>query len=169
VNVSRKKIVLATAALIAAAIATTATDAFSSADKNPKKAVAPGQRLSGTWMSTVTLQNPPPGVDPTFRALDTFTPSGEVLVSSSQGLPGTRSLAQGEWMRVGDHRFSSQFFWFRFDSTGKFIGLQRVGRTITLSANLSAFQSVDAVEVIAPDGTVVATLHAVETARRIGT
>jgi hypothetical protein len=71
--------------------------------------------------------------------------------------------------RPGDHQFASKFIWFRFDSTGKFIGLQRVTRTMTLSTNLAIWSSNDVVEVLTPDGTVVATLHAVEAATRVGT
>ena len=132
---------------------------------------APGKpqptQLTGTWLSTVTLVTPPPGVEPTFLALNTFTAGGGLLVSSNQSNPSLRSLAHGEWTQTGKRRFTSTFAWFRFDASGKPIGTQRVQRTMTLSQNGDSFQSTDTVQVIAPDGTVLASLQATETAHRI--
>jgi hypothetical protein len=124
-------------------------------------------QLAGTWLSTVTLATPPPGVDASFLALDTFSRGGAVLVSSNQVNPGSRSLAHGEWTRIGNRRFASTFTWFRFDPTGKPIGTQRVQRTMVLSADGDSFESTDTVQVLAPDGTVLASTQATETARRI--
>jgi hypothetical protein len=128
---------------------------------------ASGQQLAGTWLTTITLTNPPPGVVPSFTALDTFLPSGELLVSSSQPMPASRSLAQGGWIRTGNRRFASSFTWFRFDATGAFIGMQRVRRTMTLAANLATFSATDVVEALSPTGAVVATVQGAETGNRL--
>jgi len=114
----RKQTVLVTVALTTL-VALFAAGAISASDgkKNPKS-----QALSGTWMTTVTLEDPPPGIAASFRALNTFLPSGELLVSSSVGLPSTRSLAHGDWVRTGNRRFASSFLFFRFDPAGAFIG-----------------------------------------------
>lgn len=166
---ARRRIMLAATALVMAiVVATGVSGAFAAGGKkSPKNAAAAGQRLSGTWLSTVTLQNPPPGVAGTFLALDTFTRSGEVLVSSAQAQPSTRSLAQGDWVRTGNHQFASTFVWFRFDSTGQWTGMQRVRRTMTLAPSLDAFTSEDVIEVLTPNGTVVAMLHGTEAAERL--
>jgi hypothetical protein len=163
----RTKIAVASAILAAAALATgVAGGATGAPGKDPKLAVQTLQ-LEGTWTSRVTLQNPPPGADATFVALNTFIRGGRLLVSSSQTLPATRSLAHGEWARTGDRRFSSTFVAFRFDATGKFAGTLRVRRTLTLAPSLNRFESTDVVEFVAPDGSVVATLRATEAATRL--
>ncbi len=165
-----KKIVLAATSVIAAiAVATAAGGTLTPAGKKPiKGSSAAGQRLEGTWMSNVTLQNPPPGIDASFLALNTFGRGGDVVVSSSQRNPTQRSVSQGEWKRTGNRRFDCTFTWFRFDAAGQFIGTQRVRRTMTLAPSLTTFTSIDVVEVIAPNGAVVATLNATETATRLG-
>jgi len=85
-----------------------------------------------------------------------------LLVSSSVDGPTLRGLAHGTWTRTGDRKFASSFTWFRFDPTGKFVGLQRVRRTMSVSANLKSFSSTDVIEIISPTGTVVATIHGTE-------
>lgn len=52
--------------------------------------------------------------------------------------------------------------WFRFDPTGAYVGTQRVRRTMKLSHNRERFSATHVIEVIAPSGAVVATLHATE-------
>ena len=132
---------------------------------NGKKAQAP--QLSGTWTTWVSLTNPPPGVDATFQALDTFTPGGGILVSSSQSHPTARSLAHGNCAHTGGRDYACTFVWFRFDPTGTYIGMQRVRRTMTVSADGNSFTSTDTIDVLAPDGTVVATIQGTETAQRL--
>ena len=165
-----RKIVLTGTTLVAAvAVATAAGGTFTTTGKKPTKDnPAASQRLEGTWMSNVTLQNPPPGIDASFLALNTFGAGGDVVVSSSQGHPAQRSLAQGEWKRIANRRFACTFTWFRFDAAGQFIGTQRVRRTMTLAPSLRTYTSIDIVEVVAPNGVVVATLNATETATRVG-
>jgi hypothetical protein len=165
-----RKIALTVTTVVAAiAVATAAGGTFTATGKKPTKAnPTASQRLEGTWMSTVTLQNPPPGIDASFLALNTFGQGGDVVVSSSQGHPTQRSLAHGEWKRIANRRFASTFTWFRFDAAGQFIGTQRVRRTLTLAPNLTTFTAMDVVEIIAPNGVFVATLNATETAARLG-
>ena len=137
------------------------------AGANGKKAQTP--QLSGTWITSVSLTNPPPGVDATFQALDTFAAGGGILVSSSQSHPTARSLAHGNCAHTSGRRFACTFVWFRFDPTsGSYIGMQRVRRTMTLSKDEKAFAATDTIEVLAPDGTVVASLRGSETGHRLG-
>lgn len=157
----RSKIAGATTIVAAVVLAATVAGASSAPVKQSP------QHLRGTWLSTVRLASPPPGVDPTFQALNTFTRSGGLLVSSNQSNPTLRSLAQGEWTRVANRQFTSTFAWFRFDPTGKPVGMQRVRRTMTVDADGDSFQATDIVEVLAPDGTVLATTQATESAVRL--
>ncbi len=159
---SRRTVIVATA--VAAITALVATGGISAAaDKNAPKS----QKLSGTWMTTVTLEDPPPGVAASFRALNTFLPSGELLVSSSVAMPALRSLAHGDWIRTGNRRFASSFTFFRFDPTGAFVGLQRVHRTIHLEESLNTFRSTDVVEIVDLNGNVIRTIRGSEIGERL--
>jgi len=127
------------------------------------------QQLSGTWVTSIELVNPPPTIEARFQGLNTFLPSGELVVSSSQANPGLRVLAHGQWVRTGNRRFASTMLWFRFDPTGKYIGMQRVRRTIEVAAGFTRFTAEDVIEILAPDGAVVASLNGRETGARLGT
>lgn len=164
---NRKHAVLGVLALIALT-ALVAAGAISAGGTDEPAEISPvGQRLEGTWTTTVNLVDPPPGVDTSFRALNTFTASGELLVSSSVGMPSLRSLAHGEWLRTGNRRFASTFVFFRFDPTGRFIGTQKVHRTIRLQRRLDVFHSTDVIEIIDPNGNVLRTFGATEVGERL--
>jgi hypothetical protein len=119
-------------------------------------------RLNGTWSTQVTLTDAPPGAPATFSALDTFLPGGGLLVSSSAPNPATRGLAHGLWTHRHDRAFTTTFVWYRFDPTGACVGTQKVTRTLKLSRDGKRFHSQDVIEIVAPDGAVLATYHATE-------
>jgi hypothetical protein len=123
----------------------------------------PDHDLNGTWLTTVQLTDAPPGAPSSFNALDTFLPDGGLLVSSSAPMPSTRGLAHGTWTHVGHRNFTSTFTWFRFDATGQAVGTQRVRRTMRVSQSGTSFSGTDVVEVIAPTGAVLVTIHGTET------
>jgi hypothetical protein len=152
--------------MLALAVALTGSNALSAAPK-AKRPSAPAS-LDGTWITTVALVNPPPGIDATFQALDTFVAGGGILVSSSQSHPAARSLAHGNCSHSTGLRYACTFVWFRFDQAGAPIGMARVRRTMTVSADRSSFQATDTIEMLAPDGTVVASLHGTETGHKLG-
>lgn len=155
------KYIAALACFVAALMASTVA-----ASASIKKAQAP--QLTGTWITTVSLTNPPPGVDATFQALDTFVSGGGILVSSSQSHPTARSLAHGNCARTHDQTYACTFVWFRFDpTTGSYLGMQRVRRTMTVASDEKSFQATDTVEVLAPNGTVVASVQGTETGQRL--
>jgi len=81
-----------TAFVVVALIALTAMIAAGAISAAAGKNAPKSQKLSGTWMVTLTLVDPPPSVPTSFRALNTFLPSGELLVSSSVAMPALRSL-----------------------------------------------------------------------------
>jgi hypothetical protein len=166
---TRTRISAATALLAAVVTAITATGALSAGAHNHigAKTSPVGQQLNGTWTTMVTLTDAPPNVEASFHALDTFLPGGGLLVSSSVANPSLRGLAHGEWVRTGNRQFASTFIWFRFDTTGAFVGMQRVRRTLNLAQNLHSFQATDIVEIIAPTGAVVATVHGTEAGTRL--
>lgn len=148
--------------------------AATSAGAAPAGALAPGpsprhhragpvHELNGTYLTTIQISDAPPGAPASFNALDTFLPGGGLLVSSSAPNPSTRGLAHGSWSHVGHRNFTSAFVWFRFDPTGAAIGTQRVRRTMTFSRDGSSFSATDVIEIVAPTGAVLATLHGTET------
>ncbi len=153
------------AAVAAAMLALGTTGALSAPGKGGS-----AMQLSGTWMTTVSLVNPPPGIDATFQALDTFVAGGGILASSSQSHPIVRSLAHGNCAHTTGRQYRCMFVWFRYDTTsGAFVGLQRVRRTMTVSSDGTWFQSTDTIEILAPDGTtVLATLQGSEAGHRLG-
>jgi hypothetical protein len=158
-----KRVLLTLAALVAtSALATSAAPAASGHDRARTSTTPHGQQLNGTWMTTVQLTDAPPGAPTSFNALDTFLPGGSLLVSSSAANPALRTLAHGTWVRAGDHRFASTFVWFRFDPTGQYVGTQRVSRTMVLAEDGTSFEASDVVQVIAPTGAVVVTIHGTE-------
>lgn len=159
-----KRIVPA-AALAAVLFTLGATGAFSATAKGK---IGTGRQLTGTWVTAVSLVNPPPGVDATFQGLDTFVAGGGILVSSSQSHPAARSLAHGNCTHTGGRQYACTFVWFRFDPSGAYLGLQRVRRTMTVSQDGNSFASTDTVEVLAPNGTVLGTLQGSETGQRLG-
>jgi hypothetical protein len=126
-------------------------------------APAPVHELDGTYLTAVQLTDAPPGAPASFNALDTFLPDGALLVSSSAPAPSSRGLAHGSWTHVGHRTFTSTFVWFRFDPTGLAVGTQRVQRTMRLSPDGSSFSATDVVEIVAPTGAVLATIHGTET------
>jgi hypothetical protein len=155
---------LATTLTLLAATCTVATAGASADSTNSSghSGSSPAQQLNGTWTTTVQLTDVPPGAPSSFNALDTFLPGGGLLVSSSAPLPSSRSLAHGMWAKTGHREFSSTFVWFRFDAAGQYVGTQRVRRTMHLSKSRETFHATDVVEVIAPTGAVVATIHGTE-------
>lgn len=152
------------AAVAAVAIATTGGVLATS---SPAASTPKAQQLNGTWLTTITLVNPPQGVPASFMALNTFFPSGELIASSSQALPSTRTLAHGGWARVGNRRFASTFTAFRFDAAGVYAGTLRVRRTVTLSADGRTLTANDVVEMLNPAGAVVVSFQATETGHRV--
>lgn len=165
---STKRTLIALAALLAAVCATTTAAlagpslAGTSNAGTSHRAAPLDHQLNGTWSTTVQLSDAPPGAPTSFMALDTFLSGGGLLVSSSAAMPATRGLAHGVWTHTGHRTFTSTFVWFRFDPAGQPVGTQRVHRTMVLAKGRGAFHATDVIEVIAPNGAVVATIHGTE-------
>jgi hypothetical protein len=163
-----KKALLVLVALALGTVAGTAAQAgdasASSSDPSARHhPSSPTQALNGTWLTTVQLTDAPPGAPTSFNALDTFLPDGGLLVSSSAPNPAQRGLAHGSWSHVGHRNFTSTFVWFRFDAPGQAIGTQRVHRTMKVSTDGSSFTATDIIEIVAPTGAVLVTIHGTET------
>ena len=125
------------------------------------------QQLQGTWMTTVSIENPRPA---STRSSSRSIRSCPVGRCSCRALPRSRACAALRPRPVGPNRQSPvrvNLVWFRFDPAGAFAGTQRVRRTVSLTRALDAFHATDVVEIINPAGAVVATLHATEVGKRL--
>lgn len=163
-----KKSLAVLGALITALCTVTAATALAGTPSPDAARPAQVHKLSGTWVTTVEISDAPPGVPVTFNALNTFSHGGGLVVSSSAPNPATRSLAHGSWTHTDHQNYTASFTWFRFDASGAYIGTQRVQREMTLSHHGQRFSATDVIEIIAPTGAVVATLHATETGTLLG-
>ena len=167
-RITRKSLTML-GALIAALCTITAAAALAGSPHHVPHASSASHvpALSGTWATDVQIIDAPPGVPSSFEALDTFEAGGGLVVSSSAPNPGTRSLAHGYWKPRHDRSYTATFVWFRFDPTGATIGTQRVQRTMRLSRDGERFSATDVIEVVAPSGDILATLHATESGQRL--
>ena len=57
------------------------------------------EKLTGTWIITVSRINPPPGLPASFLGIATITPDGAVFGESNT--TALRSLDYGNWVRTG--------------------------------------------------------------------
>lgn len=163
-RITRKSLAAVLGAPIAALCTATAAAALAGTPQHaaPRPSTSHAHGLSGTWATIVKIGDGPPGAPSAFNALDTFEPGGGLVVSSSAPNPAARSLAHGYWTHTNHRNYTATFVWFRFDPSGAYVGTQRVQRTMKLSHNGERFNGTDLIEVIAPSGGVVATLHATE-------
>lgn len=161
---STRKTMLAVAGVLAAVSTLTTSQALAGTTQHAAGQVRPSidDRMNGSWQTLVELSDAPPGAPTAFSALDTFVPGGGLLVSSSAPNAAGRTLAHGTWTHTGRREFTSTFVWFRFDSSGAYVGTQEVHRAMHLSRNRSTFRATDVIEILNPAGAVVATIHGTE-------
>ena len=131
------------------------------------------QTLVGAWRTVVTLVNcqtgQPVGAPPII-GLSTFNHGGTM---SEWGIgpgssPAQRSPSHGVWQRDHGWRdYSFTFLHYRYDSSGAFIGSQRVAADAILAASRDSYESVAAVEILNVSNNVVATACATSVGTRI--
>ena len=120
----------------------------------PLGAQAAERTIEGVWRTAVTLLNcqtgQPVGVPP-FPGLFTFHDDGTM---SEFGIgpgssPALRSPGHGVWQREhGWQEYSYTFVYYRYNSSGAFIGSQKVTSELELAASGDAFVTKSAVEII---------------------
>ena len=120
----------------------------------PLGAQAAERTIEGVWRTAVTLLNcqtgQPVGVPP-FPGLFTFHDDGTM---SEFGIgpgssPALRSPGHGVWQREhGWQDYSYTFMYYRYNSSGVFIGSQKVTSELELAASGDAFVTKSAVEII---------------------
>ncbi len=136
-----------------------------------------GLKLDGTWLVTVNVNSPAPGVPAfSFRGLNTFLANGGMIVSDGNNAapqgPQSQSITatapgQGEWILIGDHLFVATTYQFRFDQNRQFAGLLRIRQIITLAPAQDQFTSVFTADVMDASGNVVGAVSGMAKAARI--
>ena len=130
-----------------------------------------GLKLEGTWLVTVNVNSPAPGIPAfSFKGLQTFlsnggmvltdgesaapqgppTPQGQVTIATAPGL--------GEWVLVGDHLFAATSYQFRFDQNRQFMGMLRIRQSITLASTLDQYTATFTADIIDASGNVTSSV-----------
>jgi len=123
-------------------------------------------KIEGTWMVTVNIDNPPPGVPPVVQAMESYIRGGRFLETGSSSSI-RRGPGHGEWLQTGHREFTSTFRFFRFDANGSYAGFQKNTRTIQLSSDGTNYTATAKVENFDTNGNLLGTTSATETAQRM--
>ena len=89
-----------------------------------------GQKIEGSWVVEVVLNNPPPFLPPSFTALETYSRGGG-FVTSNNLTAGPRQ-GQGAWDKEG-RQYEVGILFFTFDQNGAQNGSIKVRHSITLN------------------------------------
>ena len=118
--------------------------------------------IVGAWRTVVTIVNcqtgQPVGAPPVI-GLSTFNLGGTM---SEWGVgpgasPAQRSPSHGVWQRDrGWQDYSFSFVFYRYDSSGAFIGSQKVDADAMLAASGDRYTSIAAIEILDPSNNIVA-------------
>ena len=112
-------------------------------------AVAP--RIEGSWLVTVTI----PGGPPPFRAIETYSAGGALVVTDGATPPAVGHVYQGTWARTGGNQFAFTFLGLQYDAAGVFSNFIRVRITLTFEPGGNAYNGVGTVEGLDPDQNVI--------------
>ena len=89
-----------------------------------------GQKIEGSWVVTVFLNNPPPFLPTSFTALETYSRGGGIVTSNN--LAAGPRLGQGAWDKEGQ-QFEVGILFFILDQNGAQTGSIKVRHTVTLN------------------------------------
>ena len=127
--------------------------------------------IQGAWRTMVTPVNCQTGdpLGPPFPGLLTFNKGGtmsEYGISPGSS-PALRSPGHGVWERThGWQDYSYTFTFYRYNSTGVFIGSQKVTATLELGESGDEFTTHAVVEILDANGNVIATFCAMAAGTR---
>ena len=134
-------------------------------------AQAPERTIQGAWRTMITAVNCQTGdpLGPPFAGLFTFNKGGTM---SEYGIgpgssPALRSPGHGVWQHEqGWQDYSYTFTYYRYNSSGVFIGSQKVTSALELGASGDEFTANSTVEILDANGNVIATFCAVNAGTR---
>lgn len=124
--------------------------------------------IEGIFESTVTNKDCPSGavLGPPFKALFVFHRGGTVEIDTSSAR-STRGNIYGLWKRGTGTAYTANVVHQRFNADGTYAGLNKIQRTMTLSADGTAFTSTLAVQVLDTTGAIVSQFCPTETGVRM--
>jgi hypothetical protein len=122
--------------------------------------------IEGTWLAVTTIPNPPPGVQSPFFSLQTFTGTGEAIEANST--TQDRTVAEGEWLRTGEHKFVRVMTYFVFGSGHVFMDFTRVTSVIELAPDGETYTGTSQFQIYAPNGVQLASGQSTFVAHRCG-
>ena len=125
-----------------------------------------GGRLVGVFDTHLTLTNCQGVVVRTLEALQMFNQGG-TLASTDNQPPSSRGPGFGTWENLGGGSYSAPFEFFSFNADGTFAGTVKIARDIQLAKDANSYTSVVSVEIVNPNGSVIATLCGTEVATRV--
>src|SRR6266852_6561603 len=138
-----------------------------------------GLKIDGTWLITVNVNPPSPGVPAfSFTGLNTFLSNGSLISTQAsnptpQVPPGPQPVlihlgsGHGEWILVGDHLVVATVYLFRFDQNNQFVGVMRIRQTITLAPALDQYTATFSGDVFDANGNLTATVTGTGKATRV--
>lgn len=157
----KKRILKASAYVVVTMLAMTVAQGLVSAqelevDKAEHSKLSKG--IEGTWQVQVTIRNCLSG-DPivSFPSLVTYAGGGTVISTTSSLSPALNYPGQGVWHYVGDQRYTGGYMFFRFNTSGNFIGTQKITQEIEYDRALDQLNITATFEVLDPAGNVVGT------------
>lgn len=121
--------------------------------------------IVGVWKTTVVPRDCETGeqIMPPFEGILTFNYGGTMAETSSGSAPGTRGPGHGVWRRTRGHRTYSISFLFQRFSPGGLIGTTEVQQEVEIDGSGDTFTSTGTVEIIANDGSVLASFCSTST------
>ena len=156
--------------LFACALATLVT-AMAQGTSNIASAPGHERTIQGVWRTMITPINCQTGdpLGPPFAGLFTFNKGGTMSEYGigPGGSPALRSPGHGIWQHeVSWQDYSYTFTYYRYDSSGVFIGSQKVTSALELGESGDEYTAHSAVQILDANGNVIATFCAVNTGTR---
>jgi len=127
------------------------------------------RKLEGTWRVQVTLRDcdTDAALGNPFAAMVTFARGGTLTSADGGFNPALRGPGHGIWNHRGGHTYSALTEAFLFNSSGVWIGTQRLRQTIEIGADADEFKATISAQILAPGGNVLFSGCATSVGRRM--
>ena len=122
-----------------------------------------GPHLRGVWRTMVTPIDCVTGGElaPPFPGLFTFNKGGTMseygISPLVQQTPALRSPGHGTWQHVQGPNYSFTFIFYRYDTSGVFVGSQKITAALLLGASGTDFTTSSTIEIFDADGNLIGT------------
>ena len=124
--------------------------------------------LMGSWDVEITLRNCTDGKRiGTLQVVNIFSAGGSLMESGSRTAGAIEGPGYGTWRPVGEERYSTVLRYYRFHRDGTVAELQRITRSLQLSADGSRFSGTALLEAFDSHNRLVLSRCATEMAERL--